>query len=308
MKVLERRAFEGFDPREMPADYADFLLRLYERWYNRQRVFDNLNGGLTYTLKLAKEMVKDSDPDTAAWAAFFAERNYWQLRNRAGRVQKMRQDVLGLGWANHDHHTFRSSREAFPALLEILQTFGFQLREKFYAGSEAGWGAQVLEQPTCHLVVFADVDLKAEELALDFEQVSLKSFPEKGTVGLWCALHGESILQAGLHHLAASFSFKELQKDLERDRVLMLPPFSEFEFLKQAFTQGERWKIHQDRLKELKKEKVIDSRQFSAYRDEGVIGSHMENIQRDQGFKGFNQESVSDIIRRTDPRLDFGAA
>jgi hypothetical protein len=305
---VERRAETGFEPSDMPRDFIDLSMRLYERWFNRRREFDKLDQGLKYTMDLASSLVSDSDQDLAAWLAFAAERKYWQLRNRAGRIQKMRQDALGLGWANHDHHTFRSSREAFPALLEILKTFGFQYREKFYAGSEAGWGAQVLEQPVCRLVVFADVDLNPEELELNFEKVDLKSFPEPGTVGLWCALHGESILEAGLHHLAARFSFRDLQRDLEREQVLMLPPFSEFDHLKQAFSQGERWKILATRLENLEKSRVIDSQQFNTYRQDGVIGSHIENIQRDQGFKGFNQESVSDIIRRTDPRLDFGAA
>jgi hypothetical protein len=31
----------------------------------------------------------------------------------------------------------------------------------------------------------------------------------------------------------------------------------------------------------------------------------LENIQRGDGFKGFNQQQVSDIIRRTDPRSDL---
>jgi glycolate oxidase len=33
-----------------------------------------------------------------------------------------------------------------------------------------------------------------------------------------------------------------------------------------------------------------------------AIGSHMENLQRKQGFKGFNQDSVTVIIKETDPR------
>ena len=44
-----------------------------------------------------------------------------------------------LGWANHDHHTFRSSRKHFPTLITILETLGFVPRERFHAGSEARW-------------------------------------------------------------------------------------------------------------------------------------------------------------------------
>jgi hypothetical protein len=58
----------------------------------------------------------------------------------------------------------------------------------------------------------------------------------------------------------------------------------------------------------LHKAGIVKSQQSKVFLKEGAIGSHLENIQRDQGFKGFNQESVSDIIRRTDPRINFGAA
>ena len=71
---------------------------------------------------------------------FRAERDYWQSRNRAAQIQKMRQDALGLGWANHDHHTYRSSREHFATLISIFEMMGFHCRERFYAGKEAGWG------------------------------------------------------------------------------------------------------------------------------------------------------------------------
>src|SRR5690606_17965742 len=119
---------------------------------------------------------------------FEVERDYWQRRNRAGQLQKARQDRFGLGWANHDHHTFRSSRACFKPLMDILYAFGFVKRERFHAGHEAGWGAQVLEQPGCGLVVFADVDLSPEELAVDFSSEPLPAWNRVGTVGLWCGL------------------------------------------------------------------------------------------------------------------------
>src|SRR3712207_6265746 len=84
---------------------------------------------------------------------FAAEREYWQRRNRAAQVQKARQDRLGLGWANHDHHTYRSSREHFAPLIAVLEKLGFQCRERFYAGHDAGWGAQVIEQPVAGITI-----------------------------------------------------------------------------------------------------------------------------------------------------------
>jgi hypothetical protein len=306
--VVERRAYQGFIPRVMPRNYADHYLQNYQKWFTRPRYFIDPKKGIKKTIKLAKKLVAETGVHTAAWLAFAAEREYWLIKNRAGQIQKRRQDRYGLGWANHDHHTFRNSRQAFNGLLQILKIFGFQFREKFYAGKQAGWGAQVLEQPVCGLVVFADVDLSPEELKLNFLKRSLSPRQQKGTVGLWCALHGESIFDAGLHHLAARFLFREVDRDLRQEKELMLPAFSRFPYLHQAFTQGEKWNVDPPRIKRLYKASIIKSHQSKVFIKEGAIGSHLENIQRDQGFKGFNQESVSDIIRRTDPRINFGAA
>ena len=306
--AVERRAYRGMLPTEMGAGYAGRFLTAMERWATRPRRFDDPREGMEQNLRLARSLAGELGADTAAWAAFAAERIYWQQRNRAGQVQKSRQDGLGLGWANNDHHTFRSSRGVFSVLIQILETFGFHRRERFYAGREAGWGAQVMEQPVCQLAVFADVDLAPEEVVSDFSRQPLPPREELGTVGLWCALHGESILTAGLHHLAGRFDFEAATAGLDGWGVKMLQPFSDFSYLRQAFTQAERWPVDPDRLERLAAAGLIDDKQRGRFAEQGAVGSHLENIQRDEGFKGFNQTAVSDIIRRTDPRGEQGAA
>ncbi len=165
--------------------------------------------------RLIVESVGIIDSGRVSDAFFRAERAYWQKRNRAGQVQKARQDTLGLGWGNHDHHTYRSSRANFTKMIRIFETMGYTCREKYYAGEKAGWGAQILEHPICNIVVFTDVDLNPDEVQIDFAH---KAFAEKetrlGTIGLWIGLHGESILQAGMHHLEARFMFEKLVTDL----------------------------------------------------------------------------------------------
>jgi hypothetical protein len=306
--VVERRGHGGFVPTAMPPDYPQRYLAAFEAWATRPRLFADRRAGMEQTLVLARSLVSDMGTDTAAWIAFAAERAYWQRRNRAGQVQKARQDSLGLGWANHDHHTFRSSRDVFALLIQILETFGFHPRERFYAGAEAGWGAQVMEQPVCRFAVFADVDLSPAEVDGDFAHTPLPPRQELGTVGLWCALHGESMLGAGLHHLASRFHFDAATADLADWGIKMMRPFSDFSYLRQAFTQGERWPVAPDRLERLAAAGQIDAAQREQFAESGAIGSHLENIQRGEGFKGFNQQTVSDIIRRTDPRTGFGAA
>jgi hypothetical protein len=300
--AVERRGHGGFLPLSMPPDYPARALRAYEHWAARPRALTDERAGMEHTLALARSLAADLGTDQAAWIAFAAERVHWQQRNRAGQVQKALQDSLGLGWANHDHHTFRSSRDAFPVLIQILEAFGFRARERFYAGAEAGWGAQVMEQPVCRLAVFADVDLSADEVVGDFAHRSLPPRASLGTVGLWCALHGQSMLGAGLHHLAGRFDFDSATAGLAERGIKLMHPFSSFSYLRQAFTQGERWPVAKERIESLLDAGVIGEAQCYQFADKGAIGSHLENIQRGEGFKGFNQHMISDIIRRTDPR------
>lgn len=134
---------------------------------------------------------------------------------------------------------------------------GYNCRERFYAGEMAGWGAQILEHPECDIVVFSDTDISKYERNKDFAHKGLKEKKEFGTVGLWVALHGESILQSGMHHLEARFNFEKLKEDLNKKHVKLMKPFSYFPFLKQAFTKGETWKVEKNRLDKLLKDDSI---------------------------------------------------
>jgi hypothetical protein len=276
-------------------------LACFERWMTRPRAFESDAQGMKETLKLAKEIVKDVGTGPAATLFLDGERVYWQSRNRAAHVQKTRQDELGLGWANHDHHTFRSSRSQFPTLINILLTFGFKKRERYYAGKDAGWGAQIMEQPEAGVIIFADVDLAPEDVSVDFSKIALPDLQKPGTVGLWCALHGESMLQAGMHHLEAKFDFDQLKRDLQEKNVETMPPFSDFSFLRQAFTKAEMWRVSEPRLSHLLGAGKISGEAYAQIKEKGAVGSHMENLQRREGFKGFNQKGVSEIIAAVNP-------
>jgi hypothetical protein len=276
-------------------------LEALEMWLNRQRHFRSNAEGMSHTLALAKTMARLIGADMAAWAFLEAERCYWQSRNRAGRIQKARQDRLGLGWANHDHHTFRSSRSTFPMLMKIFLTLGFKKRERYYAGAEAGWGAQILEQPEARLIIFADVDLNPEEVSVDFASEALPELDRPGTIGLWCGLHGDSILESGMHHLEAKFDFEVLRDTLKDSGVNFMKPFSDFPHLRQAFSEGEIWRVAPERLEALRSSGKLSQDAYDRIKQNGAVGSHMENLQRRNGFKGFNQRGVSEIIRAVNP-------
>ncbi len=278
-------------------------LRALESFRARRRKFEIDEEGFSEAIRLIDRAIDEVGRDAACHFFFKAEREYWQSRNHAGQVQYARQQKLGLGWANHDHHTYRCSREHFTKLIAIWEKLGFHCRERFYAGKEAGWGAQVMEQPNAGIVTFNDVDLSPEELTTDFAHEPLPPRDHLGTVGLWCGLHGESFLQAGMHHLECQFDFDALKRQLESESdVKVMKPFTNYPYLKQAFTEGERWAVDPSRIERLLRAKRITPEQAEQFRTQGAIGSHLENLERNQGFKGFNQQGVSEIIAATDPR------
>ncbi|HVT74795.1 MAG TPA: hypothetical protein VHD61_16800 [Lacunisphaera sp.] len=300
--AVERLGYRGFVAAVPRPGFAGDLLKARELFRTRQRDFPNDDDAVRHAFDVQRRAIELVGVDTACDLFFAEERHFWELRNRAARIQKRRQDLLGLGWANHDHHTFRCSRRYFPDLVKFLENLGLVKRERFYAGAEAGWGAQVMEAPAVGIVVFADVDLLPTEVDRDFAQERLPEIAAARTVGLWCGLHGDSFLQAGMHHLEARFNFPLLREQLAAEGVATMKPFSDFPFLKQAFTEGERWPVNPRRAEALRDRGIITAEQCAGFIKDGAIGSHLENLQRKGGFKGFNQKAVSVIIAATDPR------
>lgn len=302
--VLERHGDQGPAASDPPATVLDpnLLAHHGERLRLRRRNYDDPLTGIEQTIELVEFVVADLGTDAACDLFFQTEREYWQLRNDAAARQYRNQNQLGFGWANHDHHTYRSSRRCFAPLIRLLETLGMQCRERFYAGADAGWGAQVLEQPAARIVVFADVDMSADEVLGDFAHEGLADTDRRGTVGLWCHLHGEAVLQAGMHHLECQFDFAAARQLLEAQGAASLEPFSNFDYLKQSFTRGQVWPVDPHRVREAERRGWINAEQAHRFLEQGVTGSHLEVLERNDGYKGFNQTGISDIIARTDPR------
>jgi hypothetical protein len=300
--VVERRGTRDFDPVSLQGSILADYERGLESWASLEREDADEDRAWSDRSRIARELVAKYGSGPAAHIVCRCERDYWLGRNTTGRVQKERQDTLGVGWANGDHLTFRSSRRNFSKLINLFLTLGFRKRERFYAGKEAGWGAQVMEHPEAALALFLDVDLDPEEIDIDFSERELKERDALGTVGLWCALHGDSIFGAGMHHLAARFDFERLIEDCAAKGIRFMPPFSNFSYLKQAFSSAEIWQVAPGRVRTLLGEKRIDDREAEKFLEQGSVGSHLEDIERKEGYKGFNRKNVSAIIRDTDPR------
>lgn len=299
---VERRSWSaGIRPTSIAAADLAIAVEARDLWLRRDRHLPPA-GGMAAAVAIAAEMVGMVGPDLATSYTMEGERGYWQRRNRAAQVQHARQERLGMGWGNQDHHTFRSSRRAFTDLMAVFTTLGFAARERFYAGDEAGWGAQVQEQPGAGIVVFADVDLDPNEHDLDFAATPLEPSDRMSTVGLWCELHGESLLSAGMHHLEGQFDFDRLRGDLGLAGIGFMTPFSDMPHLRQCFTQAEMWPVDPARVGRLVSAGHVDAATAEAFIRDGAPGSHLENLARGGGFKGFNQHNVSKTMRATDPR------
>jgi hypothetical protein len=265
LTVVERRGTGDYEPVYPEDAYVRIYLEAMEAWQKRPRTGDNEEQIFQEIFRIADRLVRQLGPDMAAHVVCLCERTYWLSRNFAARMQQGRQDTLGLGLANHDHHTFRSSRRNFSRLVSLFIRLGFKNRERFYAGAEAGWGAQVMENPAAGLTLFLDVDLAPEEVATEFD-------------------------------------FERLIADLARHGVGYMAPFSNFPYLKQAFSVAERWEVDPPRVEKLVRDKAITAEQSERFLSQGAVGSHLEDIERREGYKGFNRKNVSAIIRETDPR------
>ena len=294
---IVRRGYRGFAPQSR----LDGLEAARAEFAARPRT-DDEQASIAAAQKLFGKHAATLRRGRATDEFFAAERDYYLARNAAARWQYARHEAIGIGWANHDHHTYRCSRAAFPALIRLFVAMGFICRERFYAGAEAGWGAQVLEHPESRVVIFADVDIAPEELDLDFAAVELVPRTTLGTIGLWCALHGSSIATAGMHHIECEFLCQKVKDDANAAGHTVMAPFTELPMLWQAFTVGEPWLVPQERLAPLVTAGHLTREQAEKFATLGALGSHLEILQRWEGFKGFNKTAVSNIIRDTDAR------
>ena len=81
-----------------------------------------------------------------------------------------------------------------------------------------------------------------------------------------------------------------------------MPPFTDYPYLRQAFTRGEQWPVNPERVERLRSARRITDQQAQQFLTQGALGSHLEILQRDDGYKGFNQHGINEIIAATDPR------
>ncbi len=303
--AIARNGHVGYDWEPAITDAQLRAARVHAQAFRaRRRQFDGGPPGLAHTEALVDAAVADLGQHWACDIWLAAERDYWMLRSPAGRLQKARQDVFGLGWNNIDHHTYDGSRAHFAGTIRILEKLGYELREMLYAGDMAGWGSQVLEQPVLRSTIFADVDLAPNELDIDFAHAPLPPLPKLRRAGILSVLHGESILECGLNHVAALYDQRALRGQLEREGLRMMNPFSNFPFLYQELTTGDWAAVDPARVDALEASGDLTAAEAEDIRLNGYIATHLENIERNDGYKGFNKPGIDGVLRALDPRAE----
>ena len=300
--IVERNGGTGFTVTDDNPDEIRQARLFLQAFRSRRRQFDSPSQGLDAVEHLVDAAVAAIGPHRACAFWLIAERDYWMRRCAAGRLQKARQDSAGVGWSNIDHHTYDSSRLHFRQTIRILEKLGYQRREMLYAGELAGWGSQVLEQPVIGSTIFADVDLSPQELALDFAREDLPELPRHRRAGLLSALLGESILEAGLNHVAGLFDQQLLRAQLRAQGITMMTPFTAMPHLYQELTEGDWDAVDPARVDQLEEQGHIEAEEAEKLRLMGSIVTHLENIERNDGFKGFNREGIDSVMRKLDPR------
>jgi len=292
LTFVERRGNSGFEKRDgekessKKVEEVEFLFGKFRD--TKIRCLEDPEEAFKKTFEIVEKAIILVGKERAAYEWVQAEVRYWEQRNKAATVQGKLQRELGLGWLNKDHITYRNSKKNFPKTIKVLSLLGFEKRERLHAEE---FTAQILENPVLGVAAFVDVDPAGKK--------------ELGTVGLWVKIHGESLLSAGLHHMAARYDFVKVQGVLKKHGVSFRPPFSYFDDLKQVFTEGERSVIPEAHARRLLAERVITEPQFREYVTKGAVYTHLEDIQRGNGFKGFNQQSVDKTLRDTGKSLRF---
>ena len=300
--VIERNGYRDYIVPPVNSEQlrsARFHLQVFR---SRRRQFDTVEQGLAHTEQLIDQSVAAIGADWSCDLWLRAEREYW-LRNCAtGRLQKAKQDAVGIGWANIDHHTYDGSRKHFRHTIRILEKLGYQLREMLYAGELAGWGSQVLWQPAIRSTIFADVDLAPNELTIDFSHEVLPDLTKHRRAGLLSELLGESILEAGLNHVAGLYSQSHFRNQLNQSGIEMMKPFTDWPHLYQELTTGDWAAVDPIRVQGLLAAGHIEIEEAEKLCLQGSIITHFENIERNDGFKGFNRDGIDGVLRKLDPR------
>lgn len=238
--VVERRGTVEFDPRRCEALDPARLELWTQQLRGRVRCPGDDAKGLDDLGRTLEEAAAELGQGPAASLFLSVEREYWQWRNQAARIQFRRQQGLGLGWGNHGKHIYRCSEELFGATQELFAKLGY-----VYKGDDDR-KHDVRRLELAH-------PASATRIVLETYLGELGGSDPQGP-GMWTALHGESLLQAGMHRLCAV---------LHRARA------------GECVGGGELWTVDPQRVRALVRAGRIAAEEAEQLLERGAVGSEL---------------------------------
>lgn len=269
LAAVERRGVRGLD---IPPMAARRLRRARLRGQDlrtRKRHFRNAEAGLHYVHRLVEAAVSDLGANLACALFLSAEREYWARHCSAAAVWRRRLDKTGLGWAHAEHYGYCVSRDMLDPTLDVMSLLGFEATSETFDGH--GSSALVLEQRALRCTA-----------TLQFDHAEGPTAVWLHNAGIWTFLHGESILEGGLHFVstradadasAAMLAAEDFGCSIERSGL----------FTHQAIGKAEPRPVAQTRVDALERAGFIGREQAEAYRLNGAPASHLRFIEHAAG-------------------------
>ena len=106
--IVERHGCASFDPRVSACNDPKKLAQWRQRISDRPRSVADESESMAELGELLKKACSDLGQGPATDLFLACEREYWQGRNVAARMQYRRQQGLGLGWGNYGKHVYLS--------------------------------------------------------------------------------------------------------------------------------------------------------------------------------------------------------
>jgi hypothetical protein len=227
----------------------------------------------------------------SAWAsALFlcAEREFWASRCEAGYLRFRRQSQFGVGWSNVEYHSYDCSRTYLHLYVHLFEVLGFQQQDLMFQEEIEGVNAEstgravlIMEHRTLRTVVLLKVDAMAGDKGEDLGQVRLSPVTRHGQSGLWCAVHGESILDGGMSHIAARYDAAAIRNFFKQEEIELLTLFAQDD-LDCVFqlTKGDKRAVDPRRVYALQRRGYIGRDTAEDFRLNGAIATHFAIVER----------------------------
>jgi hypothetical protein len=162
----------------------------------------------------------------------------------------------------------------------LLESLGYSLAEALRWPGGVGAHVFVNASQAMHPIL-VEVDIEPFERLVSPPWQPLSPPTWRRRVGLWCALHGESLLEGGVCRLAAHYAIDALRLRLQRATVGPLGLVQVESGLAQFCAAGSRRPVNPSKVDLLEKEGFLSEEGAERIRLGGLVAAHLQCIERE---------------------------